>query len=175
VVVFLRRPAWSLGLVSLALGACNPTLNWRELRPEGAPLLMLMPCKADTATRPVPMLGQPTELHMHSCEAGGLTFAVAWAELADASRASEALDQWKTASLAAIRVAPGSSQNREAKVAGATTVHGVTAQGSDHLGKALQTQAAYFAQGSKVYQAAIYGPKIGAEASTAFFDGLSLQ
>jgi hypothetical protein len=164
-----------LGLVTLLLGACTPTLNWREVRPEGAALVALLPCKPETATRPVPLLGEATELHMHSCEAGGLTFALAWAELVDAGRAGEALDQWQVASMAAIRVAPGASRAQEAQVAGATTVRGVAAQGSDHLGQALQTQAWYFALGSRVYQAAIYGPKIGAEASTAFFDGLSLQ
>ena len=155
--------------------ACSPTLNWRELRPEGAPLLALMPCKPETAIRPVPMLGQPTELHMHSCEAGGLTFAVAWAELPDASRSAQALDQWQVASLAAIRVAPQAGSAWEFKVPGATLVRGVKAQGSDHLGQVLQTQVAYFAQGNKVYQAAIYGPKVSADAASAFFDGLSLQ
>ena len=58
---------------------------------------------------------------------------------------------------------------------GATAQRGVRAQGSDHQGQALQSQTAYFSQGNKVFQAAIYGPKISSEASTAFFDGLSLQ
>jgi hypothetical protein len=121
------------------------------------------------------MLGQPTELHMHSCEAGGMTFAVAWAELPDAGRAAEALDQWQVASSAAVRTAPSGSVAWEIKVPGATLSRGVKAEGSDHQGKALQAQLAYFAQGSKVYQAAIYGPKVPADASAAFFDGLSLQ
>lgn len=164
-----------MACVLLALAGCSPTLNWRELRLDGAPLLALLPCKPETATRPVPMLGQPTELHMHSCEAGGLTFAVAWAELSDASRAAEALDQWQAASLASIRVAPGSAQAWDIKLTGATAQRGVRAQGSDHQGQALQSQTAYFSQGNKVFQAAIYGPKISSEASTAFFDGLSLQ
>lgn len=157
------------------LVACNPTFNWRELRLEGAPLLALMPCKPETATRPVPMLDQPTVLHMHSCETGGLTFAVAWAELPDASKAVEAMDQWQAASLAAIRVAPANAQAWGFQLAGVTAQRGLRAEGSDHQGQALQSQTAYFSQGTKVYQAAIYGPRIATDTSATFFDGLSLQ
>ena len=60
---------------------------------------------------------------MHSCEAGGLTFAIAWAELADAAQAQEALATWQAASLAAIRVHPGDAAGKETwavSVAGAT-------------------------------------------------------
>ncbi len=176
-VVFFCRRAAVLALLGAALGlsACSPTFNWRELRPEGAPLLALMPCKPETASRPVPLLGKPTELHMHSCEAGGLTFAVAWADVPEARQARAALAEWQTASLAAIRVAPGAAQPLVRTVAGASEVIGVQAQGSDHQGKALSTQSLYFAQGGKVYQAAIYGPKMTDAASTAFFEGLSLR
>jgi hypothetical protein len=168
------RVAW-LVLAAWGVAACSPTFNWRELRLDGAPLQALLPCKPESANRSVPMLGQPTELHMHSCEAGGLTFAVAWAELADAGRVGEALDQWQSASLAAIRVAPDAGQPWTAQIAGASTVRGLNAQGSDHQGRALQSRVAYFAQGNKVYQAAIYGPKIPTEAGSTFFDGLSFQ
>jgi hypothetical protein len=163
-------PCWVM-----LVGACSPTYNWRDLRPEGAPLQALMPCKPETATRPVPMLGQPTDLHMYSCEAGGLTFAVAWAEVSGASRASEALAQWQTASLAAIRVAPEAATTWVPRVAGADEVHGVHALGSNHQGQAWVTHAAYFSQGSTVYQAAIYGPKMSEQVTTTFFEGLSLQ
>lgn len=167
-------PARALVSAALLLGACSPTFNWREIRPESASLAALMPCKPEMATRPVPLLGQPTELHMHSCETGGLTFAVAWADLTDASQARTALTQWQTASLASIRVAPGAGEALELKLAGAGELLGVQAQGSDHQGQALQMQALYFSRGSKVYQAAIYGPKIADEVWMTFIDGLRL-
>jgi hypothetical protein len=161
-------------LGAAALSACSPTFNWREMRLEGAPLLALMPCKPESATRSVPMLGQPIELHMHSCETGGLTFAVAWAKVDDAARAGEALAQWQQASLASARVAPGAATEWPAAVARADQARGAKAQGSDHQGKPLNTQAVYFAQGNWVYQAAIYGSKLPEQATTAFFDGLVL-
>lgn len=170
-------PSWSArALVSAALllGACSPTYNWRELRPEGASLAALMPCKPETATRPVPLLGQPTELHMYSCETAGLTFAIAWAQLNDTSQVRTALMQWQTASLASIRVAPDGGQELDLKLAGAGELLGVQAQGSDHQGLALHMQTLYFSRGSKVYQAAIYGPKIDDEAWMTFIEGLRL-
>lgn len=172
--VSLRGFVCTVVLSASALSACSPTFNWRELRLEGAPLVALMPCKPETATRSVPMLGQPTELHMHSCETGGLTFAVAWAKLGDATRAGEALAQWQQAALASVRVAPGDAIDMPSTVARADEARGTKAQGSDHQGKALSTEAVYFAQGDWVYQAAVYGAKLPDQATTAFFDGLAL-
>ena len=172
--VSLRGFVYTLALSATALNACSPTFNWRELRLEGAPLVALMPCKPETATRSVPMLGQPTELHMHSCETGGLTFAVAWAKLGDATKAGDALAQWQQASLASVRVAPDDAIEVPLTVARSDEARGAKAQGSDHQGKALNTQAVYFAQGDWVYQAAVYGAKLPDQATTAFFDGLTL-
>ena len=167
------------GVVLAVLGAsaCSPTFNWRELRPQGTPLEALMPCKPESATRPVPLLGTPVPLHMHSCDAGGLTFAVAWAELAEASQAQEALQQWQSASLAAIRVQPGGAgrdENWPASVAGVAAAQGVSAQGTDHQGKDLRSKAVYFEKDGKIYQAAIYGARIDEAVSATFFEGLVL-
>lgn len=172
--VFPSWPAHALVGAALLLSACSPTFNWRELRPEGVPLLALMPCKPETAVRPVPLLGQPTELHMHSCETSGLTFAIAWADLTDASPAHTALTQWKTASLASIRVAPDAGEALDLKLAGAGEFLSVQAQGTDHQSQALQMQALYFSHGGKVYQAAIYGAKIAEAVGDTFFEGLRL-
>ncbi len=177
--VVLRIGCGWVALVLAVFGsvACSPTFNWRELRPEGTPLEALMPCKPESASRPVPLLGSPVELHMHSCEAGGLTFAIAWAGLADATQASEALASWQAASLAAIRVDPGDAAASGAwavKVTGATHAQGVKARGSDHQGQPLQATMVYFEKDRRIYQAAIFGARIDDAVGTAFFEGLVL-
>lgn len=163
----------------LALGACSPTFNWRELRLDGAPLLALMPCKPESAIRAVPLAGTPTELHMHSCEAGGLRFAVAWADVGNAAQVAPALAAWRSASLQSIRVAPTPADDPSTRwavtVAGAPTVLGVRAQGQDPQGQPVQTRAAYFAQGSRVFQAAVYGAKLPDEVVEPFYAGLRLS
>ena len=163
----------------LAVGACSPTFNWRELRLDGTSLLALMPCKPERATRPVPLAGAPTELHMHSCEAGGLRFAVAWADVGNVAQVAPALAAWRGASLQSIRVAPTPADDPSTQwvvtVAGASSVLGVKASGQDPQGQPVQTRAAYFAQGSQVFQAAVYGAKPPDEAVDAFFAGLKLS
>jgi len=176
----LSHSSRAAGLAALlAVSACSPTFNWRELRLDGTPLQALLPCKPESATRAVPLDGTPTELHMHSCEAGGLRFAVAWADVGDVAQVPVALAAWRSASLQAIRVVPppvdDSSTQWGVTVAGAPAVQGVSAQGQDPQGQPVQTRAAYFAQGTQVYQAAVYGAKLSDEAVDGFFAGLRLS
>lgn len=173
----LFRCLWLCALAGV-LTACSPTFNWRELRTDGTPLLALMPCKPERAERSVPLGGAPTRLHMQSCDTGGLTFAVAWAELSDAARAPEALAQWRGAALAAIRVDPALALNPAnqwaARVSGATTAQGLMAQGSGHDQRAVHMRAVYFARGNQIYQAAVYGAQLPDAEAATFFEGLRL-
>lgn len=176
----LTRPRCLLPVLLLAwaAAACSPTFNWREWRSEGTPLLALMPCKPESAERPVPLGGTTTTLHMHSCETGGLTFALAWAELPDAAAAPQALAQWRGAALAAIRLDPASAQQPQnqwaASVPRASDVQGLAATGTGHDSRPVQMRAVYFAQGQQIYQAAVYGNTLPEAAVTPFFDGLQL-
>lgn len=155
----------------LALTACSPTFNWRELRVDSTPLQALMPCKPETATRQVPLGDVPTELHMHSCETGDLRFAVAWADVGQATQAAPALAAWRAASLRAIQA---EGADWPAQLPGADAVLGVKGQGVDPQGHPVQTQVLYFAGGTRVFQAAVYGQSLPQEVLDAFFSGLRL-
>ena len=65
----------------LALAACSPAFNWREVRPENTRFSLLLPCKPDKAQKVVPLGGQATTLSMLGCDADGVTFAVAVADV----------------------------------------------------------------------------------------------
>lgn len=175
-----RRPptAAPILIALFVLSACSPTFNWRELRPEGTPLQTLMPCKPEHATRTVPLAGAGTEMHLHSCDTGGLSFAVAWAELGEPARVDAALAEWPRASLASLRLAPELADSPEARWAfqmpGAPKARGLTVQGTGPQGQAVQMRAAYFARGSQVFQAAVYGPSLPDDVTTTFFEALKL-
>lgn len=164
--------------VPLVLGACSPTFNWRAWPVEGTPLQAMMPCKPESATRPVPMLGTPVELHMHSCEAGGLRFALAWADVGQAAQVPVAMSAWRLASLQTLRVSVKSPDdpalNWPVTVAGAHQAQGVQAQGVDPQGQSVLSRTVYFAHGTQVFQAAVYGARLNGEAVEAFFGGLKL-
>lgn len=103
-------------LLALALSGCNPTFNWRDVRPDGTRLSLLMPCKPDKAQKKVPLGGSPTELMMLSCDAGGMTFAVGTADVGDAAKVAAALAQWQAVTLANIK-APALSPSTSIQLA----------------------------------------------------------
>jgi hypothetical protein len=162
----------------LGVAGCSPTYNWRELRSPGTPLQALMPCKPDVAQRPMPVGTDATPLHMHSCEAGGVTFAVAWADVGDAARTAEALALLRRAALAAIRVDPAQVDAPALQwtptVPGATQALGLQVQGTQQAQRPVQMKAVHFAAGRQVFQAALYGPTLPEDAITPFFEGLRL-
>jgi hypothetical protein len=160
----------------MALTACNPTFNWREARVDGTELVTLLPCKPDRANRPVVLAGQNIDLQMMGCDAGGGTFAVSHARLADASKANEVLADWRLATLSNMHaVAP-----REASFVpkGATTLPSsvqTVAVGRRADGLPVMAHAAWFARGDVVFSAVIYADRLSPEVAEAFFSGLAFQ
>ncbi|RYF40139.1 MAG: hypothetical protein EOO25_13290, partial [Comamonadaceae bacterium] len=157
------RPA-GLAAAVLALAACSPTFNWREVRPDNSPLSLLLPCKPDKADKAVALAGQPGQLQMLGCDAGGATFAVAVATLDDASRAEAALAEWQQLTLANMKAGPvgsgaGGTQVTPFRPPG--LVSGVPAlmvkaQGRRADGRAVAGHAAYFARGAQLFQVVLY-------------------
>jgi hypothetical protein len=176
-----RRIVGLLTLGLLLLAACSPAFNWREVRPENTRLSLLLPCKPDKAQKIVPLGGTPTTLFMLGCDAGGATFAVALADLGNSSNAAKAqavLAQWQSLTLANMKAAPASAEALPFKLPGATPQAPPTlvkALGQRADGTAVNGQAAYFAQGSQVFQAVVYAATISPEVAETFFSSLKLE
>ena len=169
----LPRPSAAFFLTAIAvLAACSPTLNWREVRPEGTRLALLLPCKPDKAQKTVPLGGPATPLSMLGCDAGGATFAVAVAQLGDAAQAAPVLAQWQSLALANMKAGP--AQVAPLKVSGAAAVL-VKAQGRRPDGAVVEGQAAYFAQGAQVFQVVLYADRIAPEVAETFFSSLKFE
>lgn len=170
-------PLYAAGML-LTLVACSPSFNWREVRPENTRLSLLLPCKPDKAQKIVPFGGQPTLLSMLGCDAGGATFAVAVADLRDASKAASTLAQWQSATLTNMKADPRASQVLALKLPGASSAPPplrVLARGRRADGVAVSGQAGYFAHGSQVFQAVIYAGEIAPEVAETFFAGLKFE
>ncbi len=100
----MRYDTWGLALLTAALlSACNPVFNWREARFDNAPLVALLPCKPDKGVRSLPVADRVVEVSMQGCEAGGVLFTVAVAQLASPAEAGALLGPWKSAMLANAR------------------------------------------------------------------------
>lgn len=176
----LRSSTFSAcGLAALlALAACSPALNWREVRPEGTRLNLLLPCKPDKAQKVVPLGAKPTLLSMLGCDADGATFAVAIADVGDAAQAASVLALWQELTLANMKAVPASRQLLPLTVPGAlpgTPATRLQAQGQRADGTAVGTQAAYFAQGSQLFQVVMYAPQIAPDVAETFFSSLKFE
>ena len=162
--------------VATGLGACSPSLNWREVRIKGTDLVAMLPCKPDEGARVVPLAGQDVEMHMTGCEAAGATFAIADIKLAQAAATPDVLAQWRTAALANMEArssqdvprkeVPGESSSSRAMV---------LAQGQRKDGTAVMMQGVWFARGSQVFHAVVYAQRITPDVTETFFPGLKFQ
>ena len=160
----------------LFLLACSPSFNWRDVHPENTRLSLLLPCKPDKAEKVVPLGGRPTTLAMLGCDAGGATFAVAVADLGDEARVAGVLQQWQSLTLANMKaVAPQLMPLKLPGAGGGPAPVLVKAQGRRADGTTVNGQAAYFAQGSRVFQVVMYAGKPLPEQAETFFSSLKLE
>lgn len=168
----MRRYLPCATVLGALLPACSPALDWREVRPEGSAAVALFPCKPKSQSRPTTLAGIPTRMTLLSCEAEGMTFALAHAEIGDPSQVQLALDALAAALAANLqaRQVPGEPLT----VPGMTPGPGarrLSIEGRLPDGTPIREEAALFAFGTHVYQAAVLGAQPGGAAQT-FIDSL---
>ena len=69
--------------VGLLVSACTPTLNWREIQPEGGEVYAMFPCKPERFARNLLLAGDTVNMQMSSCVVDGTTYAVAYASVSE--------------------------------------------------------------------------------------------
>ncbi|MET0334068.1 MAG: hypothetical protein ABW190_07330 [Rhizobacter sp.] len=167
------RPAACLLL--LAVSACSPTLDWREVRPEESSVVALFPCKPTTDARMVSLAETRVRMQLVACRAGDVTWALAHADVADAARVAPALKS--------LRDAAASNLKGTAQAVGPMQLNGMTpnpqaervrVQGRLPTGEAVVLEGGFFVRGTRVYQVSVMGQKLDADALGVFFDGLKL-
>ncbi len=165
-------------LAALGTAACSPTLDWRQVRPEGSTLEAMFPCKPVSHARRLALAGAETEMSMLACTAGGSTYAVSFADVKEPARVGSALAELRGAALANVRgearrsvpaAVPGMTPNARAER--------LSVEGRLPDGRAVRQESAFFVHATRVYQASIVsaGEAPQAEAVEAFFSGLRLS
>lgn len=154
---------------------CAPALDWRDTRPEGSALQLQFPCRPTTQRRDVPMAGTRVNLALHACAAGGQTWGLAVADVAEPARVGPALAELAAAAASNLDAAAG--QPLALNVPGATpndASQRLRLQGRLPDGRAVQMQLAVFARGTQVFQATVLGDTVSEEAAENFFASLRL-
>lgn len=170
---FLLAPA---GAVLLAIGGCSPTLDWREIRPEGSSLTLLFPCKPANHAREVRLDGKPRPMTLHACEAGGITFALGQVSVSDAREVGPALEALRDAAVANLQASAPSA--RSFGVPGGASAAGVgrlDASGRLPGGDAAQLAAVFFFRGTQLFQATAFGQQLDPEAVDTYFSSLKIS
>lgn len=78
-------------VVALAVAACTPALDWRDVRDPQGHWTAQLPCKPVTVTRDVTLGPQTVAMTLMACEAGGSTWALATADVRDPAQVGAAL------------------------------------------------------------------------------------
>jgi hypothetical protein len=157
------------------LTGCAPALDWREVRPEAGGITLLFPCKPDHQTRRLPLAGAEVRLVLHACNAGGATFALAFADVGDPVRVGPALAELEAATRR--NLSADAAETMPLKLEGATPnamTRRSSFSGRMPDGRAAVGQTAVFTKGTRVYQATMLGERANTEAADTFFGNLRL-
>lgn len=158
------------------LTACTPTLDWREVRPEGSGMTLLLPCKPESHARQVSLAQRQVRLVLVACAAGASTWALAFADMADPTAVGPALRE--LAASAAGNLGAAGPRTLDLKVVGATPnalSQRIEVRGRLPDGRAVTAQLAVFARGTRVFQATVLGAMPDAQALETFFDSLRAE
>lgn len=145
------------------LAACQPALNWREVRPAGSGAVALFPCK--------PEVDQRQGMGLAQCEAAGKRFALSWADLPDPTQLGPALQAMPLA--LATKLGQPLPPGQVLQVPGMTPL----SEAQEHRLAAAGgvTRVAVFAHGGRVYQALMSAAEDDPAAWENFRAGLAVE
>ena len=162
-----------VALAALGAAACSPALDWREFVPEGSGIGVSFPCRPDRHERAVTLAGARMPMQMLVCSAADMTFALSFVDVADPAAIGPtlaALRETAVRNVQGVAAPPAALQ-----MAGMTpnpAAARVSVEGRLPDGVPVQTHAAFFARGLRVYQATVIGAKPALSAVDAFIGGL---
>jgi hypothetical protein len=170
------RLARGLGLLALAaLGACAPALDWRSVPVPDTELVAELPCRPGRFERTVAVGDASLKMFMLSCEAAGVTYGVATAEVPDPTRIESVLAALATAARRAIRA---DGDLVEWHPAGATPFRGSASgllSGTRPDGVHVDEAIHVFGRGTRVFEATAIGTHLSEAATKPFEDGLQFR
>ena len=150
----MKLPTTVLLVLLIALSACAPGLDWREVNLAESGVRALFPCKPEVSIRPATPT-EPGRMGLAHCKAAGLSFALAWAELADPAQISPALLQMRLS--VASKLAATAAPPQPMQLPGMTP--NSQSQWQSLSAPSQQAKVAVFSRGLLVYQLVMTGVK----------------
>lgn len=144
-------------LMVLALTACNPSLNWREVHTIDSHFSVLLPAKPASHARPVNLGDLQVTMHMTAAEADEMTFAVATAVIENEAQRKVALALMQQAMVNNIN--GKLTQQRTLRLKDGTEAIETQASGTTSRGRPISLFARFAMKDQRVYQAVAIGPQ----------------
>jgi hypothetical protein len=166
----------AFGLLAAGAVGCSPTLDWREVRPQGGEIVALFPCRPSREERVVGVADVRVTLRMHGCKAAGSTFALGLMDLPAADMTTPVLADLRRR--AAANLGAGGPGFSEFGLRGATPnpqSSRIRVTGKLPDGSAVVEHAVFFTRGLRVYQAFVIGAAEDPAAIELFFSGLRIE
>jgi hypothetical protein len=160
-------------VATVAAAGCQPALNWRATRPEGSAALVMFPCRPASHARTVSLAGHQQRMVMYACNAADATYAFSFVDVSDPARVDAGLEALRTAAVANVAGAvqdveeyavPGMSPSPQARR--------MAIRGRLPGGDPAELAVGFFARGTIVYQATIFGASIDREAAETYLSGI---
>jgi hypothetical protein len=145
------------------------------MRPEGAGVVAMFPCRPDRHARAVVLAGSQARMEMLVCAAGGATYALSFFDVAEPAGVTPVISELR--SLAVQNLDASAPRWSELQVDGMTPnprAARLSVVGRLPDGAAAVVEAAFFVRGLRVYQASMVGTKLAPESTDTFFAGLRL-
>lgn len=175
---FLSLPIWT-ATVTIALVACSPAYDWREVRGTDAPFVVLMPAKPATHSRPINLDGIPLVMTMTGAEVNGVTFAVGSATLPDQVASQAALQAMK---IGMVRNIGGTIRKEKSMLiagnpAATLEIEAVGAAGGNTAVPPRILFARFTEKDRRIYQVVVLGQENAVEPDTVdtFFSSFKLN
>jgi hypothetical protein len=157
------------------MAGCGPALDWRTVPMPETELVAQLPCRPGRFERSVVVADVPLKMFMLSCEAGGVTYGVASADVVDPARVEPVLAALVQSARGAIR---GDGEVGEWQPAGATPFHGNASgllRGTRPDGVHVDEAIHVFGRGTRVFEATAIGTDLSEAATRPFEEGLRFQ
>jgi hypothetical protein len=170
-----RLPRIACAGVLAALAACSPVLDWRSVPVPDTELVAQLPCRPGRFERTVAVGEASLRMFMLSCEAAGVTYGVATAEVPDPTRIETVLVDLATSARRAIRA---DGDLVEWRPAGATPFRGSASgllRGTRPDGVHVDEAIHVFGRGTRVFEATAIGAHLNEAATRPFEEGLRFQ
>ena len=156
----MKQRLWgaACGSMLMCTLGCSPTLDWREMRPDGTELAVAMPCRPGKYQDERRLAGQRAQMRVFACRSNGALFAIGHIRLADATAAAAVLNALADAARSNGRGTLGEAE--PAQVPGMTPLPEARQWRWVGTGGDAQPAAAWvtvFAYGPNVYQATVVG------------------